>query len=117
MQNLGVDKRRPTMIEEKTEVFVLEVAGPTVDASNASHLKQQLGPIFASTSKLALDMAQVRFMDSSGLGVILTALRQLSAKGGEMKIFGLSTGVRALFELVRIHKVLGIYNNKEEALD
>jgi len=47
---------------------------------------------------------------------VLDALRQLTAKGGEMKIFGLSTAVRSLFELVRLQKLVDIYNTREEAL-
>jgi hypothetical protein len=41
---------------------------------------------------------------------MLDALRQLTAKGGEMKIFGLSTAVRSLFERIRLQKLVDIYN-------
>ena len=101
---------------EQTNVVVLVVAGPTLDANASKAFKNKVGPIVESTSKLVVDMSNVRFVDSSGLGAILSCLRQLNAKGGEMRIFGLSKPVRSLFELVRMHKVVEIYNTKEEAL-
>jgi len=102
--------------ELTTDVVVLSVPGPRLDASNVKTIKDKIGPVIGSTSKLVIDLSAVRFMDSSGLGAILGTLRQLSARGGQMKIFGLSTAVRSLFELVRMHKVVDIYNTREEAL-
>jgi len=66
--------------------------------------------------RLVIDMSSVQFVDSSGLGVILSCLRQVTERGGDLKVCGLSKGVRALFELVRMHKVVEIYNTREEAL-
>jgi anti-sigma B factor antagonist len=103
-------------IQQEADVVVLAVLGPTFDASNAKTIKSKIGPVVESATKLVLDMTAVRFMHSTGLGVMLGALRQLTAKGGEMKIFGLSTAVRSLFELVRLQKLVDIYNTREEAL-
>jgi anti-sigma B factor antagonist len=75
-----------------------------------------MAPVVESATKLVFDMSAVQFVDSSGLGAILSCLRQLNARGGDLKVFGLSKGVRALFELVRMHKVVEIHNTREEAI-
>jgi anti-sigma B factor antagonist len=46
---------------------------------------------------------------------MLSCLRQLTAKGGDLKLSGLSKQVRAAFELVRMHRVLNIDSGREAA--
>ena len=62
--------------------------------------------------KVVFDLRELRFVDSSGLGAILSCLRQLNGKGGELKLCGMTKPVRALFELVRMHKIFDIYVDK-----
>jgi anti-sigma B factor antagonist len=47
---------------------------------------------------------------------MLSCLRQLSGKGGDLKLCSMSRQVRALFELVRMHRIFDIYATKEEAV-
>jgi anti-sigma B factor antagonist len=65
---------------------------------------------------VVFDLRELRFVDSSGLGAILSCLRQLNAKGGDLKLCEMTKPVRALFELVRMHKIFDIYVTKEQAL-
>jgi anti-sigma B factor antagonist len=104
------------MTQESTDVVVLAVPGPSLDASNSKKFKSQILPVVQSANNLVFDMSGVQFVDSAGLGAILSCLRQVNATGGDMKVFGLSKGVRALFELVRMHKVVEIHNTREEAV-
>ena len=104
------------MTRESTDVVVLAVPGPSLDASNSKKFKSQILPVVQSANNLVFDMSGVQFVDSAGLGAILSCLRQVNATGGDMKVFGLSKGVRALFELVRMHKVVEIHNTREEAV-
>jgi len=111
-----VEKQGMQITQELTDVVVMEVPGPSLDASNSKKFKNEMATIVQSSTKLVFDMSKVQFVDSSGLGAILSCLRQLNAKGGDMKVFGLSKAVRALFELVRMHKVVEIHNTREEAV-
>jgi len=87
-----------------------------LDASNAGEFKRDMAPLLQANSKLVLDLSRLRFVDSSGLGAMLSCLRQLSAKSGDLKLCGMSKQVRALFELVRMHRIFDIYGTKEEAV-
>ncbi|MGQ9919923.1 MAG: STAS domain-containing protein, partial [Desulfobacca sp.] len=66
---------------------------------------------------LVFDMAEVSFMDSSGLGAILAALRAISQAGGDIRIASLQPRVRALFELTRLHQVFQIYGDVAAAVE
>ncbi|HVY95139.1 MAG TPA: STAS domain-containing protein [Bryobacteraceae bacterium] len=97
-------------------VGVASVPVDELDASNSVEFKRDIAPILQSNTKLILDLSQLRFVDSSGLGAMLSCLRQLTAKGGDLKLCGMSQQVRALFELVRMHRIFDIYATREEAV-
>ncbi len=103
-------------IEKIGDVTVVVLPGERLDASDAKEFKRDIAPVLEANSKVVFDMSQLRFVDSSGLGAILSCLRQLNAAGGDLKLCGLSKPIRALFELVRMHRVFNIFNTKEEAV-
>ena len=87
-----------------------------LDASNAADFKREVAPLLETTTELVFDLARLRFVDSSGLGAFISCLRKLNAKGGDLKLSGMSKQVRAVFELVRMHRIFDIYATKEEAV-
>jgi anti-sigma B factor antagonist len=103
-------------IEKIGDVSIVELVGEQLDASNAKEFKQEIAPVIAANAKMVFDLGRLRFIDSSGLGAILSCLRQLTAAGGDLKLCGLSKPVRALFELVRMHRIFDIYGTRDEAV-
>jgi anti-sigma B factor antagonist len=87
-----------------------------IDAGNASELKSDMAPMLEANARLVIDLTRVRFMDSSGLGAMLSCLRQLRAKNGDLKLCGMSEQVRGAFEIVRLDRIFDIYPNRAEAL-
>jgi anti-anti-sigma factor len=103
-------------IEKSGEVTIVEIAIESLNSGNEKRFKKEVIPILLPNSKVVLDMSEVDFIDSSGLGVILSCYRHINAAGGDMRLCCLNEQVRTLFELVRIHRVFDIYNTREEAL-
>lgn len=103
-------------MEKFDDVAAATVPVDELDASNSGEFKRDIAPILQTQTKLVLDLSQLRFVDSSGLGAMLSCLRQLSGKGGDLKLCAMSKQVRALFELVRMHRIFDIYSTKEEAV-
>jgi anti-sigma B factor antagonist len=103
-------------MEKVADVSVLLLPGGSLDASNAKDYKRELAPFLSNNQRLIFDMSKLQFVDSSGLAVLLGCLRQLNAAGGDLKLFGMTKPVRALFELVRMHRIFDIFNTREEAL-
>ncbi len=103
-------------IEKINDVAVAVLPMEELDASNAGEFKSAIAPALEIYAELVLDLSRLRFVDSSGLGAILSCLRQLSAKGGDLKLCGMTKQVRAVFELVRMHRIFNIYATQAEAL-
>ncbi|HLH41701.1 MAG TPA: STAS domain-containing protein [Bryobacteraceae bacterium] len=103
-------------VDDMAGVAVAIVPVAELDASNSVEFKRDIAPVLQAQSRVVLDLSQLRFVDSSGLGAMLSCLRQLSGKGGDLKLCSMSRQVRALFELVRMHRIFDIYGTKEEAV-
>lgn len=103
-------------IEKRNAVTVVKLALDTLDASNEKRFKTEVVSRLEPGSKTILDLSGVDFVDSSGLGAILSCYRHLHAGGGDLKLCGLSEQVRALFELVRVHRIFDICITCDDAL-
>lgn len=102
-------------IQEGKGVIVI-VQSENLDASNVKAFKDRLLPVLEDHTNVLLDMSKLGFIDSSGLGALLSCLRTMNSKNGQLKLFSMAKPVQALFELVRMHRIFSIYNTREEAL-
>ena len=106
----------PSTVEKVNDTVVLSIQFEALDASTAKCYRQDFDQVAEENAQVLLDMENVEFVDSAGLGAIVAGLKSLRANGGEMKICNVHKTVRALFELVRMHRLVDIYNSREEAL-
>jgi anti-sigma B factor antagonist len=97
-------------------VTLATVHGENLDASNIQDFKRDISPLVESNGKLAIDLHQVQFIDSAGCGAILSCFRQVNAVGGQLRLCAVSKPVKALFELVRLHRILDICTTRDEAV-
>jgi anti-sigma B factor antagonist len=102
--------------ENVGKVAVCTVPVEELDASNAGEFKRDIAGVLEANDKVVLDLSRLRFVDSSGLGAFISCLRKLNAKGGDLKLSGMSTQVRGVFELVRMHRVFEILGTKDDAV-
>ena len=65
---------------------------------------------------LVVDLQAVRFVDSSGLGALVSGFKNASSRNGNLKLAGLQLQVKSMFELTRLHRVFEIYTDSAEAL-
>ncbi len=103
-------------VEQVGDVAFVTVPGKNLDSGNSREFKAAFAEVLGIHRKLAFDMSAIQFVDSSGLGAIVSCLRQVTAAGGDLKLCGLSRPVRALFELVRMHRVFDILNSRDEVV-
>lgn len=63
-----------------------------------------------------VDLGEVDFMDSAGLGALIATLKNIRERGGDMKIANLQKKPQMVFEITRAHKVFELYNSVKDAL-
>ena len=95
---------------------MVEVQEKVLDARSAKEFRREVEKALESRKQVVFDLSSLVFVDSSGLGTLLSCLRQVSNNGGDLKLCALTSQVRAVFQLVRMHRLFDIYNTREEAI-
>ena len=97
-------------------IAVVAFTRDSLDASNTKTFKNDMQPVLAQYRNILLDLEALQFVDSSGLGAMLSCLRSTHDQGGHLALCGMSKPVRTLFELVRMYRIFDIYASRAEAL-
>ena len=69
-----------------------------------------------SPKHLVVELSEVSFIDSSGVGTLTDVFRKLNKRGGRLALVGLRKMVRSVFEITRLDQFLAIFDTEEEAL-
>ncbi len=70
----------------------------------------------ASHRKLLIDFTATGYIDSSGLGALVTIAKQVREQGGELRLAGLNDDLRSLFELTKLDTLFSISDTPAQAL-
>jgi anti-sigma B factor antagonist len=99
------------------EWVVIAVIGE-IELATAPRLRQQVVTVVGDGQiKIVLDLSKVDFVDSIGLGVIVSALKRVRGRNGDLIVAGPAPRVRALFELTRLDEIVELYASLDSALD
>lgn len=107
------------MLEVKTRkqntVAIVEIEGE-VDLYSSPQLRKVLLELTkAKSPAILVDLANVKYMDSSGVATLVEALQQVGKYSGNLKLANLRDAVKDVFELSRLDKVFDIYQSTNEA--
>jgi len=98
-------------------VSILRFKGERLDAHNSDMLKVKIKDTFAGGAKSVLvDLSEVLFIDSSGLGALVSGFKNAVTYKGDLALIGFQEQVRSMFELTRLNRVFDIYASEKEAL-
>ncbi len=104
--------------ETRNDIVVIYVKEERLDAHNSGELKIEVQRIFEEGKKnVLIDLKDVRFIDSSGLGALVSGFKNAISHQGILKLSSLQSQVRSMFELTRLHRVFEIFSSTAEALD
>lgn len=102
--------------EASENVIVAVVQAPNLDASNAARFKEEIVGRIKGGRPWLIDLAQVGFVDSSGLGALVSCLRQAQEQECRLGLCSLQKRVVVLFELVRLYRIFDIFETRDVAL-
>lgn len=101
---------------ESGDVFVLDVNGE-IDLYNAPEIKETINQL-VSTGKyrVVINLEKVAYIDSSGIGALISSLSNLKKYQGGLKIVNVGGSVRKVFELTKLTSFFEIYDSESEAV-
>ncbi len=98
------------------DVVVVDVEGQLI-VGNRQELKARiLEALEAGDRKFLIDFTHTGYIDSSGLGVLVSLSKKIRDEGGELKLAGLNEDLRTLFELTKLDTLFAISDTAADAL-
>ena len=86
-----------------------------LDSVNANNLRRDILDLIDDEVKVVLlNLQDITFMNSSGMGSLVATLKAVKAKGGELALCSLSDQVRIIFELSRMNRIFQVFENSQE---
>ena len=102
--------------ELQGEIMVLRVGETRLDAARAPALREELLRLIdAGHSQIVLDLSATDFLDSSGLGALVSAVKRMGSKG-TLAIAGANGAVARLFTLTRMDRVFALHPSVDAAV-
>jgi anti-sigma B factor antagonist len=103
---------------EKMDGVTVISTDERLDALAAPKLKEIVKNMSEEAkTKLVIDLAKTKFIDSSGCGALVASLRTLLKNHGDLKIARPSPQAQTLFQLTRLHRVFEIFDNLDTAIN
>ena len=104
------------LLEDVDGIKIIRIKEERLDTSIAPDLKAQLLVLINEGKTVLLNLEDVQYADSSGLGAILLGFRQARDAGGDFAICGVQKRVETMISIAQLTNIITIYKNKEAAL-
>ena len=104
-------------VREINGVNVIDIQGELM-ASTKAKLKGAMMDLFAEDNfNLILNFKDVYIIDSSGIGLLVSALQQVRERGGDIKILNLSGFSKRTFKVTGLNTVFHLFSSEEKAVE
>lgn len=102
--------------EQIGNVLKIQIKGRLV-AGCAEEFKQLLMTSVKSSNQILLDLSQMNYIDSTGLGAMVFAHQEITHLGGQLKIAALQPKPRVVFDITKVYRIFDIYDDVETAIN
>ncbi len=99
-------------------IFIVRIEGE-LDLSSVGEFRQTVDEVLDNqrSKYLLMNLEQLTFIDSSGLGAILGRYKKVNLLGGRILVTNIKPQITRIFELSGLHKILAVYPTEAEALE
>lgn len=102
--------------EERQEGLVVHVSGE-VDLANVERFKAAIQPAFSNRRNVILDVGNLRYIDSTGLHVLIDAHQRLQKHDCRLFVAGASPGIAKVMRILHLDRLMPLVSSVDEALD
>jgi anti-sigma B factor antagonist len=106
-------------IEERNigDITVLDLKGKMLIGEGDELLREKINSLVeGGTTKILLNLAEVPYVDSAGLGEIVRCYTTVSRKNGQLKLLNLTKRLQDLLSITKLLTVFETYDSEEEAV-
>lgn len=105
-------------ISEKKGVVVISPEGKIMGGPDATELHDKLRNLISQNKKrIVIDLSKVDWMNSTGLGILISALTTIRNNQGELKLANVTEKIEKLLEITRLLTVFERFDSLEKAIE
>jgi anti-sigma B factor antagonist len=105
-----------TATKDQTGIYVIRVEGQLI-VGNRQELKTAVQQALDNAERrFVIDFSRTGYIDSSGLGALVSISKKVREQGGELRLSGLNEDLRSLFELTKLDTLFAISDTAERAV-
>jgi len=98
-------------------VSVIDVAGRITLGEGASALREDIRNLVAKgNKKILLNLSDVSYIDSSGIGELVSGFTTVTNQGGVLKLLGLTKRVKDLLQITKLYTVFEVFDDEADAV-
>ncbi len=102
---------------ESKGITIIELTGNVMGGPDATSLNEQLHKLIdEKKNKVVVDLDEVKFINSSGLGMLIGGLTTLRNNGGEMKLARASKKIEELLKMTKLSTVFDVHKSVNDAV-
>ena len=102
---------------EQNDIKILQLSGKIIGGADASKVNDKLHELAENgDTKIVADLSQVNWMNSSGLGILISAITTIRNAGGELKVAAATEKIKNLLTITKLTNVIKLYNTVDEAI-
>ncbi len=99
------------------DVSVVDVAGRITLGEGASALRENIrGLVGKGNKKILLNLSDVSYIDSSGIGELVSGFTTVTNQGGVLKLLGLTKRVKDLLQITKLYTVFEVFDDEATAV-
>jgi anti-sigma B factor antagonist len=99
------------------DVSVVDVAGRITLGEGASALRENIrGLVGKGNKKILLNLGDVSYIDSSGIGELVSGFTTVTNQGGVLKLLGLTKRVKDLLQITKLYTVFEVFDDEATAV-
>lgn len=104
--------------EIDNSIFMLNMSGDLIGEDNGFALLELVNDAISQNNiKCVIDISELRYINSSGIGVLITVLTKFRNKGGEVYLVNPSESVKKLLIITKLNAIFNVAQSKVEAVN
>jgi anti-sigma B factor antagonist len=105
------------MSRDAGDVTVIDMDGRITLGEGSDLLRELIDQkLRAGRKKIVMNLAEINYIDSTGLGELVSVYRQMKAQGGELKLLNLNKKVSDLLQITKLYAVFDVHTDEAQAV-
>jgi len=106
-----------THVRQSGEVVILDISGRIVLGDGAKDLSRKIAELLTEGhNKILLNLTEVTYVDSSGLGELVSSYGSVARAGGKIKLLNIQPRIAELLKMTKLHTLFECFSGESQAV-